>query len=222
MNKIILIGGGKGGVGKSTISMALADLLLARGESVVLVESDDSNPDTYKAMKEIVTCEICNMDNEEGYIKLGDVLEQNNKACIVVNTAARATAGLVKHGEIISDVAKEMSRDLIMLWPINRQRDSLELLNEFISNAQGYKAIYAVLNTYFGDAKKFLRFNGSKLKSKVTGTIEFPELNDLVADKIVDERLALSNADPKLTIAERSALRRYREAAHKTLEVIYG
>lgn len=222
MNKIFMIGGGKGGVGKSTVSMALVDALLEKGEQVLLVESDDSNPDTYKALKNIVPCEICNMDTEEGYIKLGGIIEEKSKDCIVVNTAARATAGLMKHGAIIADVAKEMNRELIMLWPINRQRDSLELLNEFLSNAQGYKAIYAVLNTYFGDARKFLRFNESKLKTKVTGSIEFPELNDLVADKIVDERLALSNADPKLKIAERSALRRYREAAHKALEVIYG
>ncbi|WP_248886489.1 AAA family ATPase [Acidithiobacillus acidisediminis] len=222
MNKIFMVGGGKGGVGKSTVSMALVDSLLERGEQVLLVESDDSNPDTYKALSGIVPCEICNMDTEEGYIKLGGIIEANSQHCIVINTAARATAGLVKHGGILIDVAKEMNREVIMLWPINRQRDSLELLHEFIRNTKGYSATYVIINTYFGEAKKFLRFNESKLKTKVTGAIEFPELNDLVADKIVDERLALSNADQKLKIAERSALRRYREAAHAAFEVLYG
>ena len=222
MNKILLIGGGKGGVGKSTVSMALIDALIAKGEQVVLVESDDSNPDAYKALNKIVPCEICNMDDEAGYIKLGNIIEANPKACIVVNTAARATAGLVQHGGIISDVAQELKRDLVMLWPINRQRDSLELLNEFVKNAQGYSAIYAVLNTYFGDAAKFTRFHASQLKNKLSGFIEFPELNDLVADKLVDNRLALGNANEQLQIAERSALRRYREAAQKVFEVLYG
>ncbi len=222
MNQIFMIGGGKGGVGKSTVSMALVDALLEKGEQVVLVESDDSNPDAYKALNGIVPCEICNMDDEAGYIKLGNIIEANSKACIVVNTAARATAGLVQHGGIISDVALELKRNLVMLWPINRQRDSLELLNDFVENAQGYTAIYAVLNTYFGDPKKFARFHASKLKNKLTGFLEFPELNDLVADKLVDNRLALSNADAKLQIAERSALRRYRESAKQALEVVYG
>ena len=50
MNKIILVGGGKGGVGKSTVVFAVVDLLLSHGKNVVLVESDDSNPDTHKAL----------------------------------------------------------------------------------------------------------------------------------------------------------------------------
>ena len=166
------------------------------------------------------------MDDEAGYIKLGNIIEANSKACIVVNTAARATAGLVQHGGIISDVAVELKRSLVMLWPINRQRDSLELLNNFVDNAQGYTAIYAVLNTYFGDIKKFERFHTSKLKTRITGFMEFPELNDLVADQMIDNRWALSyavNASNKaLTTAERSALGRYREAAHKALGVAYG
>ena len=226
MNRIFMVGGGKGGVGKSTVSMALVDALLEKGEQVVLVESDDSNPDAYKALNGIVPCEICNMDDEAGYIKLGNIIEANSKACIVVNTAARATAGLVQHGGIISDVAVELKRSLVMLWPINRQRDSLELLNNFVDNAQGYTAIYAVLNTYFGDIKKFERFHTSKLKTRITGFMEFPELNDLVADQMIDNRWALSyavNASNKaLTTAERSALGRYREAAHKALGVAYG
>ncbi|MGC9129157.1 MAG: hypothetical protein ACP5GA_10580, partial [Acidithiobacillus sp.] len=192
-----------------------------KGEQIVLVESDDSNPDAYKALNGIVPCEICNMDDEAGYIKLGNIIEANGKACLVVNTAARATAGMVQHGGIIVDVARELKRDLVMLWPINRQRDSLELLNDFVENAQGYTAIYAVLNTYFGDPKNFARFHASKLKTRIR-FLEFPALNDLLADKLVDNRLALSNADAKLQIAERSALRRYREAAKQAFEVVYG
>ena len=42
---IVLIGGSKGGVGKSLVTMATVDLLQEAGESVVLIESDTSNPD---------------------------------------------------------------------------------------------------------------------------------------------------------------------------------
>ena len=93
------------------------------------------------------------------------------------------------------------------------------------------------VNTYFGMAEKFSRYfapltedeqkdttRKPKLRERVTGTIVFPELNDLVADKLTDNRLALWNADDsgKLTLAERSALRRFREASKTALEVIYG
>ena len=220
MNKIIMIGGGKGGVGKSTVVFSVVDLLLSKGEQVVLIESDDSNPDTYKTLKNLITSELCNLDTEEGFIKLGGIIEANKDACIVVNTAARATSSIVEHGGILSDVVKELGRELVMLWPMNRQRDSIELLKSFLDGTSGYSATYALLNTYFGVAEKFSRFQTSKQKDRVTGTLIFPELNDLVSDKLIDNRLALSNAESVLSIAERSALRRYRESANGVLGVI--
>ncbi len=237
MNKIIMIGGGKGGVGKSMVTMALIDALLTDGENIVVVESDDSNPDIYKAVNKLVPCEICNLDDQSGYIRLGGIIEQGKNACIVVNTAARATSGIVEHSGILADVSKELGRELVMLWPINRQRDSLELLKTFLDKARGYNETYTVINSYFGPEEKFSRYcipltedeqkeknRPPKIRERVTGTIIFPELNDLVADKLIDNRLALWTADKsgKLTISERSVLRQFRESAKKTFEVIYG
>ncbi len=237
MNKIIVIGGGKGGVGKSMVTMAMIDALLTDNESIVVVESDDSNPDIYKAVNGTVPCEVCNLDDQSGYISLGGLIEKNEHSCLVVNTAARATNGLVKHSGILADVVEELGRELVMIWPINRQRDSLELLKVFLDKAVGYSKTYTVINTYFGPAEKFLRYfapltedeqkdttRKPKLRERVAGTLIFPELNDLVSDKLIDERLAIWTADKsgKLTISERSALRQFREAAKKALEVIYG
>ena len=220
MNKIIIIGGGKGGVGKSTVSMSVLDLLRVKENETVYVESDDSNPDVYKAVNKQIKSEICNLDDETGYINLGGIIEANSNACIVVNTAARAMAGIIEHGVILTEVVEELGRELVMLWPVNRQRDSLELLKNFLDNAQGYKSTYAVLNTYFGGAEKFTRYESSKIKGRVTGTIVFPELNDLVSDKLTDARMP-SWSDENLTIAERSALRKYRDASSKALGVVY-
>lgn len=219
-NKVIIVGGGKGGVGKSMTTMGVVDALLTSGEQVVLVESDDSNPDTHKALNGLVKSEICNLDNEDGFIKLGNIIEANETAYVVLNSAARATKGIVAYGGIIADVAREQGRELVMLWPINRQRDSIELLKEFLDGSTGYAATYVLKNTYFGTAEKFSRFDASAQKGRVTGTIEYPELNDLLADKIIDKRLAFSNASEGLTIAERSVLGRFRNAVQKALEVV--
>ncbi len=221
MNNIHVIGGGKGGVGKSTVAMGLLDGLMHAEHPTVYVETDDSNPDVYKAVRELVVSEICNLDTEAGWVKLGGIIEAHPKESIVVNTAARATASIIEHGGILGDVASELQRKLVMLWPLNRQRDGLELLKNFVDSGQGYAATYAILNTYFGTSDKFTRFMSSKLKDRITDTIIFPELNDLVADKITDNRLATWNADQGLTIAERSALRRYRDAARSALEAVY-
>ena len=220
MNKIVMVGGGKGGVGKSTVVFSVVYLLITNGQTVVLVESDDSNPDTYKSLKNLIKSELCNLDKEEGFIKLGNIIQANNDACIVVNTAERATSSIVKHGGILRDVVLELKRELVMLWPMNRQRDSIELLKIFLDGTSGYSETYALLNTYFGVYEKFVRFDQSKQKDRVTGTLIFPELNDLVADKLFDDRLALSNAESVLSISERSVLRRYREDANDVLKVL--
>ena len=219
--KIIIIGGGKGGVGKSMVTMATIDALLTDNESITVIESDDSNPDVYKAVNGTVHCEVCNLDDQSGYITLGEIIERNKSEWIVVNSAARATSGLIEHSGLLADVVRELGRELIMVWPVNRQRDSLELLKTFLDKAKGYTETYAVINTYFGMAEKFSRYfapltedeqkdttRKPKLREWVTGTIVFPELNDLVADK--------------LTLAERSALRRFREGSKTALDVIYG
>lgn len=219
MNKIIVVGGGKGGVGKSTVAIGIVDMLLAAGEKVVFVESDDSNPDAYKALNTLTKSEICNLDTEEGFIKLGNLIKQTNDACIVVNTAARATNSLLKHGGIVVDTARELKRDLVMLWPINRQRDSLELLSGFMECAEGYKAVYVLKNTFFGEPAKFARYDNSKIKARVTATITFPELNDMLSDKLNDKRWSLSNAEG-LSIAERSVLQRYRNAIRDAMTVM--
>ena len=45
---VFLVGGGKGGVGKSLFSIALIDYLEGSGEGPFLVETDTSVPDVYK------------------------------------------------------------------------------------------------------------------------------------------------------------------------------
>lgn len=219
-NKVIIVGGGKGGVGKSMVTLGIVDTLLAKGEQVVLVEADDSNPDTYKTLSKLVTSAICNIDDEDGYVALGNIIEANKTAYVVVNSPARATKGLIKYGSILADVVAEQQRELVMLWPINRQRDSLELLKAFLDGTVGYSASYVLKNTYFGATEKFSRFDGSEQKNRVTGTIDYPELNDLLADKINDNRLAFSNASEGLTIAERSVLTRFRNAVQSAFEVV--
>lgn len=219
--RVIAVGGGKGGVGKSTIALALVDYLQSAGDSIAIVESDNSNPDVFKTYNKLgIECTITNLDDESGFIRLGSLIESHPHATIVVNTAARATKNLIAYSSILADVVAETAHDLIMLWPINRQRDSLELLTDFVEKADGHWSTYAVINTYFGSEDKFSRFNSSKIKNKLTSTIVFPELNDLIADKLVDNRLPIDSGSG-MSIAEKSALGRYRRDAHNALKVIH-
>jgi Mrp family chromosome partitioning ATPase len=49
--RIYWVGGSKGGVGKSMMTLATVDHLLEQGANVLLVECETSNPDVWKAYK---------------------------------------------------------------------------------------------------------------------------------------------------------------------------
>lgn len=239
--KLIVIGGGKGGVGKSIGTQAVVDTILHGGgtpvdpDTVLVLETDTSNPDVSKVYAKIakegdavtrtrvtgapIVKDIA-LDDETGFIQVGNMLEELDVRTqyVVVNSAARATANFVRYEAMLRDVADQCDMQCSMLWFINRQRDSLELLKDWLDAVEATSwATIAVKNTYFGGPDKFLRFDNGNLKGRADATVIFPELNDLVADKLVGERLGLWNADSRLMIAERSALARFREAAHAAL-----
>ena len=232
-NTIYVIGGGKGGVGKSITSHALVDCLrtpvldVATNPSpepneVCYIESDDSNPDTFKAVHDSagVHAEVCNLDNEDGYVRLVNTMGTRSNVPVVVNTAARATAALIEHGGLLAAAAQEQARKLVMLWVINRQRDSLELLRAWLDSKQAYSSVYVVRNLYFGAPEKFDRYNSGRLKTEITGTLDLPEITSELADYITDRRLAFwterDRDGERLSLGYRLAMnswrRRYRKA----------
>lgn len=221
MNKIIVVGGGKGGVGKTTVAMAVVDTLLKQDKEVIFIESDKENSDGFFALENIIPCVVCDLSETDGWALLGLTIEQNPKKWIVINTAAGATKHIDAFGHLLVAPATELDIDLVMLWPINRQRDCLELLNKFFEteSASSYKSTYVVKNTYFGDAKKFARFDNSKIRERTTGTINMPELYDMLTDKIVDNRWAFSNTTG-LSIVERSILNKFRNDVEKSFGVL--
>lgn len=87
---IYLVGGSKGGVGKSFVALALADYLLRRDIHAALVETDTANPDVMKAVQDEIRCIAYNLDDANGWIGLVNFCDEQRDAAIVVNTAARA------------------------------------------------------------------------------------------------------------------------------------
>ena len=114
---VYMIGGGKGGVGKSFVTMALLDYLIEKQEPVYAVDTDTANPDVWKAYNRIVETETINLDMVDGWIHLVNVCEVNRDCAIVINTAARNSAGVSKHGTMLNDVLDEMERKLITPGP---------------------------------------------------------------------------------------------------------
>ena len=123
MEKIFWIGGSKGGVGKSAVSMALLDYL---GELCpLLVETDTANPDVAKAYGNVVRTELLDLDESDGWIELINLCAEHSGP-VVINSAAR------------SDVAKNgMNLDLADVHHLSVALDAFYSLNE-ASKLQSY------------------------------------------------------------------------------------
>lgn len=212
--RIYIVGGSKGGVGKSMVSLSLIDYLVQRGKTVLLIETDNSNPDVHKALESTVESRIINLDDASGWVSLVNVCDELKDHVVVVNTAARNNIGVAKFGATLNDTLAELGRELTTLWVINRQRDSLELLADYQQTINN-TTLNVLLNGYFGDEAKFELYNGSELKIAIENDLGgksrlFPELADRVADDLYSKRLSIEAASKEMPIGNRAELGRWR------------
>jgi hypothetical protein len=220
---IYWIGGSKGGVGKSMLALATVDYLLSEGREVLLVECDNANPDVFRAYQDVLPTERTDLDEADGWIHLVNVCDAHRGRAVVVNTAARNNVAVTRYGATLDSSLEALDATLVALWVINRQRDSLELLKEFIE-AIPRAAVHVVRNGYFGDERKFELYNTSKLRASIESrggrSVTLPDLADRVADDLYTQRLSLDAAAKSLPIGNRAELARWRGEVRKVLAAV--
>ena len=224
-NTIFLIGGGKGGVGKSLMSMAVLDFLQANGRRPFLVETDTSVPDVFKTYAEAVRGELVNLDEREGWIELVNLVESSPESTFVINTGARNQTGISNFGRTLSKALPELGRKLVVLWMIDRKRESLELLADF-TEAIPEAEVHVVRNMYLGAEKKFELYNGSKMRTAIETkggrSLNLPELADRVTDAMNKGRLTIEKAVSELSLGDRMELERWRDECKTMLSEVIG
>lgn len=221
---IYLVGGSKGGVGKSFVSVALADHLQRHDVPVVLVETDTSNPDVMKAIQDEMPCIAYSLDEADGWIGLVNFCDDHRDAAVVVNTAARSQTGVARFGATLAGTLGELRRRLVVLWVINRQRDSLELLHAFRQTFPDALA-HVVRNGYFGTSDQFTLYQGSQLRQTIEASgrsLDFPDLADRVADELRSRRMSIRVAAQAMHIGERAELLRWRALCDTMFSSVIG
>ena len=99
MARVFFVTGSKGGVGKSVGAIALLDYFEMRNRKVSLVETDTANPDVGKAyQKDVKLFSLVNLDENEGWLDLLDIVDASKDDEVVVNTAARNNDGVNRYG----------------------------------------------------------------------------------------------------------------------------
>jgi hypothetical protein len=189
---IFYVGGGKGGVGKSMVSITLIQFLIDRygGEKMIhLIETDDSNPDVGRIYKGKIPMTAAMLDEDErGWILVTNLIEQSRDTIFVINSAARSNMGIRKNGRNFTTVLEngKIPYDFVVLWPMNRQKDSVTLLEDFLRYVT-YGPVYSIRNNYFGKPEDFALYakylkESESLVSRITKTLDFPALADIITD----------------------------------------
>src|SRR5450432_4515278 len=223
---ILLIGGGKGGIGKSLLSVALVDYVSVTDGRPFLVETDTSVPDVFKTYSGDIGAELVNLDEREGWIELVNLVDSHPDNTIVINTGARNQTGISNFGKTLSKALPQLHRKLVVFWLIDRKRESLELLSDFLEAIPDAE-MHVVRNMYLGTEKKFELYNGSKMRASIEKngghSLNFPEIADRVTDAMNKGRLTIAKAIGELSFGDRMELERWRDECKMMLsEVVDG
>ena len=222
---IFLIGGGKGGVGKSLLSMTVVDYLSYTECAPFLVETDTSVPDVYKTYQSETGGELVNLDEREGWIELVNLVEDKPDSTFVINTGARNQTGISNFGKTLSKALPQLKRKLVVFWLIDRKRESLELLSDFLEAIPDAE-MHVVRNMYLGTENKFELYNGSKMRAAIEKnggrSLNFPEVADRVTDAMNKGRLTIAKAAADLSLGDRMELERWRDECKAMFSEVIG
>lgn len=212
---IIIVSGSKGGVGKSLATMALLDYFTTNHKLLKLIDADVNNPDVFRCYGRQTNGEVLDLDDVEGWIQLVNLCDAAPYKAVVVNTPAQSNVAVAKHVEILVNSLRELARPLITLWVINRQRDSLELLSDYMTHVNA-GLVHVVCNGYFGEEKKFELYQGSTLRETLLGlggkSMFLPDLSDRVTDDLYSKRTTLAEASQVFKLGDRVELQRWRNS----------
>jgi hypothetical protein len=215
MARVFFVTGSKGGVGKSVGSIGLLDYFEMRNRKVSLVETDTANPDVGKAyQKDVKSFSLVNLDENEGWLDLLDIVDASEDDEVVVNTAARNNEGVNRHGSMFDEKLNEFAWPFITLFLINQQRDSCEMLSEYM-NVVKYGRIHVVRNRFFGIAPSlFELYDNSALRKSVETreglSLYLPQLATRVTNLVQSNRLTLEKAWQTATLGSRAEIERWR------------
>ncbi len=213
---IIVVSGSKGGVGKSLTTMALLDYYSANHKYQKLIDADVNNPDVWRCYGRTTEGEVVDLNEVEGWIHLVNACDAAPFKAVVVNTPAQSNMAVQKHAPVLLDSLRELARPLITLWVINRQRDSLELLHDYMKHMNG-RVVHVVCNGYFGEESKFELYRGSTIRETVKTlggkSLFLPDLADRVTDELYGKRSTIAEASQQFKLGDRAELQRWRGAA---------
>jgi hypothetical protein len=229
---VVLITGGKGGVGKSMLALVYIDQLRLRGKRVLYFETDTANCDVFYCLErdgknapgegiDGVTMFTINIENGNSWAGMLQIMEAHPEHVIVIGTASRTLDYVREHGYMLRETLPLIGRKLITLWVIDEQLDSVIQLADHLEVFPESET-HVVKNSKYGPDFPF--YDGSDTHTRVTEkgglSLPMPRLLLCVVNSLYSERLAISQALEVLPTVNRVILSHFRKACGKMLEPI--
>lgn len=190
---LTLIHGDKGGIGKSLTGNTVADYRLDKGlgNPLVIVDADQRNPDVARMYQDI-TVKI-NLLTHQGWNELYDLIHERSDSDFLVNLPAQAGMQIPHEKETLQAFLAEQNMDLLMMFPIDRLNDTVNLLKFAVAELGPIckSNIVVIKNLFFGEASKFDKFDRSDVRQFLVDNgakiIEMPELNPDVVSAVMGD-----------------------------------
>jgi hypothetical protein len=225
MFPIFMVGGVKGGVGKTLLTMALTDYFVQLGKDCFLIETDTGNDDFFKAYGDTYPCQMVDLDKVDGWIDLINLCDEHRDKIFIVNGAARSNAGTGQYGENLRGVLKDLNRSLVTFWAINLEIDSVQLLRAYMDVMQG-TTIHVVRNGFFGNENEFGKYNDSKTRKLIEDaggkSLFMSVLAKRVTTVLYSERKSIDLALSEMPLGNKAELLRWQGECKKMFDGAIG
>lgn len=212
--KIVIFGGDRGGVGKTTSAIAYADGLIARGIDFLPLDADGTNLDFYRRYKNGVAIDHQDFENWQM------ILEAPEN--IVINLPAGGGGWLWENRAVLSEAVQDAGKSIDLFFVVSRDQESVHLLKQRalpLVQLPGFASLTIVRNLYFGAPEKFILLEPIErdLRAKGVRMVDLPELNDLVALTVRNsgKRPAELIQRKELSFIQTPLLRSWLQTAHK-------
>jgi hypothetical protein len=186
MSKMHLIGGEKGGVGKSLVSRLLAQYFIDRGVPFKGYDSDKSHGALLRFYADYAQPVIV-----DSYAALDAVIEaaaQEPRERVLVDLAAQTHLFLSRWMDDsgLLDVASDMGLSLVYWHVMDSGRDSVDLLRKLLDQFGDRMKLVIVLNEVRGDQFDILKASGELERAAFLGAavINIRKLQDSTVQKI--------------------------------------
>jgi hypothetical protein len=215
-NRLVIVTGDKGGVGKSTFARGLLHSYLSANEFPIVFEADKSNPNIERFYGNsgltIEKTDVTNPNKLDEFIDLvaaqvtsvidsEEIISPDKK--ILIDLPAQSNQfffNFIEDMDLFSILENRLKMRTTMVVVFSRVKDcviQLESLYEVAGNSVDY---LIVKNAFYGDEADFRRYNDSRIRHKMfyedncICEIEMPELIEHAFDFIDENNISFSEA----------------------------